>query len=155
MWVIARLTPFFGLDGGAALGGGGAVGGFGALGGASAPGWQVGIAIALALVGFGLAASAAGLFFKAKTTVHPEAPEKATTLVVDGVYRFTRNPMYLGMLLVLLGWAVYLGNLLALVVAFVFVLYINRFQIRREEVALAANFGEAYVAYRTRVRRWL
>jgi len=63
--------------------------------------------------------------------------------------------MYLGMLLVLLDWAVYLGNLLALVVAFVFVLYINRFQIRREEVALAANFGEAYVAYRTRVRRWL
>lgn len=126
MRVIARLTPFFGLNGGGALDGarGGA--------GASARGWQVGVAIALALIGFGLVASAAGLFFKAKTTVHPEAPKKAGSLVVDGVSRFTRSPIYLGMLLVLLGWAVYMGNLLALVVVFVFVLYINRFQISRE-----------------------
>ena len=145
MWFVARVTPFFSLDGDAAPG----------VAGEGWRGWQVGLAIGLGVAGVTLAVFAVGLFARDKTTVHPETPEKATTLVMDGVYRFTRNPMYLGMFLVLLGWAIYLGNAASLLVAFIFVLYINRFQISREEAALTANFGEAYLAYKSRVRRWL
>ena len=82
-------------------------------------------------------------------------PAKTTSLVAGGVYRFTRNPMYLGLLLVLAGWAVFLSNALAFALLPAFIAYIGRFQIAPEERALAAKFGTEYEAYRTEVRRWL
>ena len=76
-------------------------------------------------------------------------------LLTSGPYAFTRNPMYLGLLLVLLGWAAYLSNALACVFLPAFVLYMNRFQIGPEERALAALFGQAFLDYKNRVRRWV
>jgi protein-S-isoprenylcysteine O-methyltransferase Ste14 len=75
--------------------------------------------------------------------------------VSGGIYRFTRNPMYLGRLLQLAGWAVFLSNALAALLLPVYVLYINRFQVQPEERALLERFGSEYAAYQQRVRRWL
>jgi protein-S-isoprenylcysteine O-methyltransferase Ste14 len=94
-------------------------------------------------------------FRRARTTVNPLKPDEASALVSGGIYRWTRNPMYLGMALVLLGWGLYLGNFGALVLVGAFVSYIGRLQIDPEEVALEARFGEAFSTYRKRVRRWL
>jgi protein-S-isoprenylcysteine O-methyltransferase Ste14 len=94
-------------------------------------------------------------FIRAKTTVNPMKPDSSSSLVVSGIYRFTRNPMYLGFLLGLLGWAIFLSNALAFFLLPAFIVYMNRFQIEPEEKALARLFGEQFVAYRSRVRRWL
>ena len=96
-----------------------------------------------------------GAFRKAKTTVTPLAPEKASSLVVTGLYRYTRNPMYLGMLFILTGVAIWLGSLLNVIVLIAFVAYITVFQIMPEEARLSQVFGADYERYRTRVRRWL
>lgn len=113
------------------------------------------IAIGLAAVGAGIAVAGVVAFRRAKTTVNPLNPEAASALVVSGVYRLTRNPMYLGSLVVLLGWAAFLANALALIFAGAFVLYLNRFQIAPEEKALASRFGPAFAGYCATVRRWL
>ena len=116
---------------------------------------RIWLAAGCALAGLLLAAPAILSFRRARTTVHPMQPAKTTSLVVAGVYRFTRNPMYLGLLLVLAGWGLYLSNALAFALLPAFVAYINRFQIAPEERALAAKFGPDYDAYKARVRRWL
>lgn len=94
-------------------------------------------------------------FIRAKTTVNPLAPSRANALVVGGLYRFSRNPMYLGMLMILLGWAVYLAQPLALLPVAAFVVLIEVMQIRPEEKALEEKFGEDYRSYKKRVRRWI
>jgi protein-S-isoprenylcysteine O-methyltransferase Ste14 len=94
-------------------------------------------------------------FRAAGTTVDPRYPEKASSLVVAGVYRYSRNPMYLGLLCLLLAWALYLSNLLGLAGLPVFVLGMNRLQIRHEEAAMEALFGDEYRAYKHKVRRWI
>jgi protein-S-isoprenylcysteine O-methyltransferase Ste14 len=115
--------------------------------------------IAAASVAFaaGLSVMLAGVvsFRRAATTVNPMKPETATALVTGGVYRYTRNPMYLGMLVILLAWAVWLASPPALVGVPVFWWYIGRFQIRPEERALATLFGNSFGDYTSRVRRWL
>jgi len=95
------------------------------------------------------------LFFRARTTVNPMRPEKSKVLVATGMYKFTRNPMYLGMLLLLVGWTFWIGNLIGLPMLFVFVWYLTRFQIKPEEHALTELFGEQYNEYMRQVRRWL
>ncbi len=94
-------------------------------------------------------------FRRAKTTVNPMKPDSSSSLVVSGIYRWTRNPMYLGFLLGLLGWAIFLSNVLAFLFLPVFIVYMNRFQIEPEEKALAVLFGKQFAAYKSRVRRWL
>lgn len=94
-------------------------------------------------------------FRRAKTTVNPMKPDSMSVLVVSGIYKCSRNPMYLGFLLILLGWALFLSNALAFPLLLAFVEYINRFQIRHEERALISHFGKDYEVYRARVRRWL
>lgn len=91
----------------------------------------------------------------AKTTVNPTRPHETVTVVATGIFNRTRNPMYLGMLLVLIGWFVYLGAGLNALVLVVFVLYMNRFQIHPEETMLKKRFGDEYEQYLTRVRRWI
>ena len=115
------------------------------------------IPLAVALAASGVAVTGAGLkaFRRARTTVNPMQPGEASTLVASGVYRVTRNPMYLGFLLLLLAWAVFLANPATLIAIVVFVLYMNRFQITPEERALAGLFGKEFEEYRRRVRRWL
>jgi protein-S-isoprenylcysteine O-methyltransferase Ste14 len=87
--------------------------------------------------------------------MNPTKPSATSSLVTNGVFRFTRNPMYLSLLLYLVAWAVYLANWLALLLVPVFMLYITRFQIKPEERALSAQFGPEYASYKARVRRWL
>ncbi len=94
-------------------------------------------------------------FRVAHTTVDPRVPGAARVLVTAGIYRFTRNPMYVGIFLILLAWLVFLGNLLSIVMLPVFVLYMNRFQIVPEERALTEKFGDEYLRYQQDVRRWL
>jgi protein-S-isoprenylcysteine O-methyltransferase Ste14 len=112
-------------------------------------------AIVLAAVGLAIDAAALATFRLSRTTFNPLKPHRASTLVTRGPYRFSRNPMYVGSVCLLLGWAVYLSALLPLAGIPVFVLYIARFQIQPEELVLAAMFGEQYTSYAARVRRWL
>jgi protein-S-isoprenylcysteine O-methyltransferase Ste14 len=113
--------------------------------------------VAFVLCALGLFVMLAGVasFRRARTTVNPLKPETASALVTTGIYARTRNPMYVGMALVLVGWAFLLAQPQALVGPIAFVLYITRFQIVPEERVLASMFGESFAAYRARVRRWL
>jgi protein-S-isoprenylcysteine O-methyltransferase Ste14 len=115
------------------------------------------VAAALMLGTAGVAASIAGVveFRRARTTVNPLKPDSASSLVSGGIYRWTRNPMYLGFALALLGWAVFLANPAALAVLPCFIVYMNRFQIEPEERSLERIFGPAFVRYREDVRRWI
>jgi protein-S-isoprenylcysteine O-methyltransferase Ste14 len=113
------------------------------------------LAACVALVGVATSIIGVASFRRAGTSVNPMRPEKATSLVISGIYNLTRNPMYLGLLLVLLAWAVFLSNALAFIALPAFILYMNRFQIGPEETALASVFGPAFAAYKSRVRRWL
>jgi protein-S-isoprenylcysteine O-methyltransferase Ste14 len=116
---------------------------------------RVPVAILLAAAGVALAASGIVAFRRVRTTINPHKPVEATALVSSGPYRFTRNPMYMGMLLVLLAWTAFLSSPPALAGPLAFVLYMNRFQIGPEERALRSLFGSEYTAYVSRVRRWL
>ncbi|HWA11516.1 MAG TPA: isoprenylcysteine carboxylmethyltransferase family protein [Burkholderiales bacterium] len=125
------------------------------------PRWTLQPAFHFALVAIvaatGIAFDLLGLlaFRRARTTVNPLRPEKASSLVTGGIYRVTRNPMYVGMALVLLAWAAHLSALLPFAGIAAFVAYITRFQIRPEERALDALFGQSFADYAARVRRWL
>lgn len=132
MWLAAKLVPPLALPGVA----------------------RIAVAVVFAGVGVGLAMSGVLTFRRAKTTVNPTTPAAASALVRTGVFRFTRNPMYLGLLLCLVAWAIFLSSVLALLSAPLFVVYMNRFQIAPEERALAALFGDSFAAYKRDVRRW-
>jgi protein-S-isoprenylcysteine O-methyltransferase Ste14 len=133
MFAAARLAPAFGF---------------------ALPADRV-IATGVAAAGMLIAILGVISFRRAGTTVNPLQPAAASRLVVSGIYRRTRNPMYLGMLLVLLGWGVFLGNGLAFIPAAAFIPLMNRLQIGPEERILAATFGPAFTAYQSAVRRWL
>ena len=133
MWVISLITPAFQI----------------------ATPLRLVIFAGLAVLGGSLAISGFRAFGNAQTTVDPSTPERATALVTTGIYQITRNPMYLGMTIVLLGWAVFLASLAALIGPVLYALFLTRFQIVPEERALTGIFGAAYEGYRSRVRRWL
>lgn len=118
------------------------------------PGRRLGTAI-LMLIGVVISSLGVVAFRRARTTVNPMKPGTASVLVAGGIYRRTRNPMYLGFLVVLLGWGVWLANVVAFLLLPAFVFYMNRFQIAPEERALRERFGESFVVYQGRVRRWL
>lgn len=113
------------------------------------------VAAGLGATGFVVAALGVISFRRARTTVNPLQPGAASALVVSDIYRWTRNPMYLGLLLILAGWGLFLGHAVALVLAPTYIPLMNRLQILPEERALAAKFGPEFAAYRARVRRWL
>lgn len=94
-------------------------------------------------------------FALAKTTINPLDPSRASTLVTGGIYRFTRNPMYLSLLLLLIAYAVRLGSWVEGLGPVVFAIYVTRFQIIPEERILEAKFGAAFLAYKRRTRRWI
>lgn len=108
------------------------------------------------LVGFALLIGVASVlqFFAKKTTVDPRTPSKANVLVTNGIYKFTRNPMYLALLVMLLAVGAFLGNAFNSIIAAGFVSYMNRFQIVPEEQMLAQKFGTAYQRYLSKTRRW-
>ena len=112
-------------------------------------------AIAVALIGIAFALAGAIAFRRAKTTVNPLRPELTTALVTGGIYRISRNPMYTGMLLCLLAWAVFLASPLSLAGPVAFIAFMNRFQIEPEERVLAGKFGDTFARYRASTRRWI
>jgi protein-S-isoprenylcysteine O-methyltransferase Ste14 len=133
MWAVSRLTssPFAGSS------------------------LTTGLAIGLCGLGIAIALAGVAEFRRARTTVDPTDPAKSSTVVKSGVYRYTRNPMYLGFLLVLVAWAVYLSNFFASIGPLIFVLYMNKFQIGPEERILETRFGVSFVTYLRSVRRWI
>jgi len=94
-------------------------------------------------------------FRKANTTADPLNPDKTSKLVIVSIYKISRNPMYLGMLFILLAFAIRLGNLFTFPVLILYVWYITTFQIKPEEKVLSKLFGPAYSTYCTKVRRWI
>jgi protein-S-isoprenylcysteine O-methyltransferase Ste14 len=133
MWVIARLPPAIAL-----------------------PEFiRTVTALPVALAGAALTITGVLSFRLARTTVNPMKPEAAALLVRSGVYRLSRNPMYLGLLVVLVAWAAFLSTVWAMLGPLAYVLYINRFQIAPEERILSAKFGASYAEYKAQVRQWL
>jgi protein-S-isoprenylcysteine O-methyltransferase Ste14 len=118
------------------------------------PGRKV-LVVLFASLGGIVAIPAVSAFRSSGTTVDPRFPEKATRLVVSGVYRYSRNPMYLGLLCLLIAWAIYVSNFLAFSLIPLFVGSISHLQIRLEEAAMERQFGEEYRNYRQSVRRWI
>lgn len=133
MWATARLLPGLSAD------------------------WPGRIPLSVALALAGVLVSLAGVlaFRRHHTTVNPLKPQAASALVSTGVHAFSRNPMYLGMLIVLVAWGLYLSNLAAALLVPLFVPCLNRLQIVPEERVLRAKFGAAFDAYAARVRRWI
>ena len=129
--------------------------------GVYAPGFDVQIpfqSIAVGVFGLlGVIACTLGIveFRRAKTTVNPTKPESSSSLVTSGIYKHTRNPMYLGFLFILAGAAIAAANLLSFLLLPAFVLYLNRYQIKPEERALAGIFGDEFTRYCSHVRRWI
>ena len=102
------------------------------------------------IIVFGIAA-----FRKAETTVTPLHPDKASSLVTMGIYQYIRNPMYFGLLLILFSIGFYLQNLASMFVLPIYVWFISKYQIIPEEEALHKLFGQDYINYQDRVRRWI
>ncbi|RUM75801.1 MAG: isoprenylcysteine carboxylmethyltransferase family protein [Sulfurovum sp.] len=95
------------------------------------------------------------LFFKKHTTANPMKPENTTDLVTKGLYKITRNPMYVGLLVILTGYAIWLGSVTPFLVLPIFYFLITEMQIKPEEAILEEKFGQEYLNYKKRVRRWL
>lgn len=117
--------------------------------------WPRWLAVVPLLAGIGIMLLAAVTMSRANTTLLPFTPERASSLVTTGVFGYSRNPIYLGDVLLLLAWALWLQSVPALLGLMVFVAYMNRVQIAAEERALTLRFGQAYTDYCARVRRWL
>lgn len=137
MWLISALLPVFSLA------------------------WLYSPALG-AIIGsifglLGVAISLTGIltFKRLRTTVDPRRPAASSRLATSGVYRYSRNPMYLGVLLILIGWAFVLGNWLSALVPIVFIAYITRYQILPEEQWLQKKFGSDFLEYKRTVRRWI
>jgi len=113
--------------------------------------------VALMLVIAGLAFDFLGLlaFLQSRTSINPMRPHRASVLVTHGIYRLTRNPMYVGLLCYLAAWAVFLATPWVFAGPCLFVVAMNRFQIAPEERVMREKFGKAYEDYAARVRRWL
>jgi protein-S-isoprenylcysteine O-methyltransferase Ste14 len=95
------------------------------------------------------------LFLIKKTTPNPLRPDNSKNLVITGMYRFSRNPMYVGLTLLLLGWAIYLGSITPFLLVPFYPLLLTVQQIRPEERILEQTFGQDYLDYKQNVRRWL
>jgi protein-S-isoprenylcysteine O-methyltransferase Ste14 len=95
------------------------------------------------------------LFYRAKTTPNPMKPSNTAKLVTSGLYQYSRNPMYLGLLIMLAGWGIYLGSVSPFLILLIFVCVMTKQQIEPEEAALVRKFGNAYQDYQQQVRRWI
>ncbi len=133
MWATARFTPHWGITTEA----------------------RTLLVVIFAVAGVVVTVSGARTFSRAGTTKNPMNPGAATVLVRSGIFRFTRNPMYLGLVLILVAWALFFAAPWALWGPLAFLLYMDRFQVRPEEAAMARLFGADYAEYCNQVRRWL
>jgi len=116
---------------------------------------QMYLGIGLAQLSALIVLAAVYRMWRARTTINPMKPARATTLVTSGVFRFTRNPMYLSLLLLVVAYATRLDSLAVWIAPVVFLAYVTRFQIIPEERILQQKFGAAFDAYRAGTRRWI
>ncbi len=108
----------------------------------------------LLVLGFAIAASGRLAFAKARTEIHP-ASKVNSALVINGPFQYSRNPMYLGILIAMLGIAFLIGTVPAFIAVLVFFLFVNFISIPFEEVKMERQFGDDFRAYKARVRRWI
>ena len=94
-------------------------------------------------------------FIKSKTTINPIQFEETNRLVTSGIFKYSRNPMYLGMLMIIISTSIFYLNIYSILTPFLFVFWINKFQIKREEAFLAEKFGKEYLSYKNKTRRWI
>ena len=94
-------------------------------------------------------------FIKSKTTIDPIKFKKVNKLITSGIYRYSRNPMYLGLLMLVTSTSIFYLNIFSITTPFIFYFWINRFQIKREEIFLTEKFGKEYLLYKTKTRRWI
>lgn len=132
MWLLAKLLPTLSLN------------------------WPYRTELGVLMILIGLAIGLSGVreVVKAKTTMNPKQPGDASRLVSSGIYKYSRNPMYLGLLCLLTAWLLYLSNPVSLIGILVFVLYITRFQIIPEERVLEEKFSGVFLSYKKQTRRW-
>ena len=117
--------------------------------------YQSSLSILVLILGFGCLLPSFKLFAKFKTTITPLKPSNSTALVTEGMYRYSRNPMYLGLLLITIASTIWFGTWLGIIINIVFIFLINFLQIIPEEEALLEIFGEEYEEYKKNVRRWI
>ena len=94
-------------------------------------------------------------FIKSKTTIDPIKFKKVSRLVTSGIYKYSRNPMYLGLLMIVMSTSIFYLNIFSITTPMLFYFWINRFQIKREEIFLTQKFGKEYLSYKNKTRRWI
>ena len=113
------------------------------------------ISILILLIGMLILINPIFKFIKSKTTIDPIKFKKVNKLITSGIYKYSRNPMYLGLLMIVISTSIFYLNIFSIITPIVFVFWINRFQIKREEIFLKEKFGKEYMSYTTKTRRWI
>ena len=113
------------------------------------------VSVVILIIGLIVIVSPVVDFIKSKTTVNPVKFKNVNRLVTTGIYRYSRNPMYLGMILIIISTTVYYLNFLSVFSPLIFYIWINKFQINREEIFLEDKFGSEYLKYKSKTRRWI
>ena len=117
--------------------------------------YQGSLSLLVLILGLACAIPSFKLFARYKTTISPLKPSDATALVTEGMYRYSRNPMYLGLLLLTIASTIWFGSWFGIIINILFIFLINFLQIIPEEEALLEIFGEEYEEYKKNVRRWI
>ena len=113
------------------------------------------ISIIILLIGVLILTNPIFKFIKSKTTIDPIKFKKVNKLITSGIYKYSRNPMYLGLLMIVISTSIFYLNIFSITTPFLFYFWINRFQIKREEIFLTEKFGREYKSYKTKTRRWI
>ena len=113
------------------------------------------ISIIILLIGVLILTNPIFKFIKSKTTIDPIKFKKVNKLITSGIYKYSRNPMYLGLLMIVISTSIFYLNIFSITTPFLFYFWINRFQIKREEIFLTEKFGREYKSYKTKTRRWV
>ena len=117
--------------------------------------YQASLSVLLVIVGLSCALPSFRLFARNKTTISPFTPSETSVLITEGMYRYSRNPMYLGLLLLIIAATIWFGTWFGIIISLFFILLINILQIIPEEEAFFQIFGEEYLEYKKKVRRWI
>ena len=113
------------------------------------------ISILILLMGMLILINPIFKFIKSKTTIDPIKFKKVNKLITSGIYKYSRNPMYLGLLMIVISTSIFYLNIFSITTPFLFYCWINKFQIKREEIFLTEKFGKKYMSYKTKTRRWI
>ena len=117
--------------------------------------FQTSISIFILSIGILILLNPVLKFKKSKTTINPIKFKKVNKLVTSGIYKYSRNPMYLGLLMIVISSSIFYLNIYSILTPLFFYIWINRFQIKREEIFLTEKFGEDYLSYKKKTRRWI